>query len=113
MHELALCQSVIDSLREQATVHNFNRITAVRLEVGALSCVSSEAIEFCFEAVSRGTIADGAKLDLIRIPGQAWCLDCGVSVRLEERHDCCPRCGSHHLRVTRGEEMRIKDLEVD
>ena len=112
MHELALCQSVVESLREQARVHGFERITTVRLEIGALSCVSAEAIDFCFSAVARGTLADGARLEVVRLPGEAWCLDCGVSVMLEERHDPCPRCGGHRLRVTQGDEMRIKELEV-
>jgi hydrogenase nickel incorporation protein HypA/HybF len=112
MHELALCQSVVETLREQALIHGFERITAVRLEIGALSCVSAEAIEFCFSAVTRGTLADGASLELIRIPGEAWCLDCSERLVLNERHQPCPLCGGHRLRVTQGEEMRIKELEV-
>lgn len=112
MHELALCQSVVQTLREQARLRDFNRVTAVRLEVGALSCVSTEAIEFCFDAVVRGTLAEGARLELVVLPGRAWCLDCGVGFSLEERHAPCPRCGGHRLRVAQGDEMRIKDLEV-
>jgi hydrogenase nickel incorporation protein HypA/HybF len=112
MHELALCQSVLNMLAEQARIHHFDRVTNVRLEVGALSCVSPEAIEFCFAAVTRGTLADGAGLELIRLPGEAWCLDCDATVAIGERHDACPRCGGYRLRLTQGDEMRIKDLEV-
>jgi hydrogenase nickel incorporation protein HypA/HybF len=112
MHELALCQSVVESLREQARIHGFERISAVRLEIGALSCVSPEALDFCFSAVSRGTVADGARLELIRLPGRAWCLDCGSSMTVEERPAACERCGGHRLRIVQGEEMRIKELEV-
>jgi hydrogenase nickel incorporation protein HypA/HybF len=112
MHELALCQSVVETVREQARIHGFGRVSAVRLEIGALSCVSAEAIDFCFSAVSRGTVADGARLELIRVPGQACCLDCGSSTMVQERHDACGRCGGHRLRIVQGEEMRIKDLEV-
>ena len=112
MHELALCQSVVESLREQARIHGFERISAVRLEIGALSCVSAEAIDFCFSGVSRGTVADGARLELIRLPGRAWCLDCGRSLVVEERYAACGRCGGHRLQIVQGEEMRIKELEV-
>src|SRR5512143_3834015 len=80
MHELALCQSVVNTLVEQARIHHFDRVTAVRLEIGALSCVSAEAIEFCFAAVTRGTLADGCRLELLRIPGEAFCLDCSQVV---------------------------------
>jgi hydrogenase nickel incorporation protein HypA/HybF len=112
MHELALCQSVLNTLAEQARIHRFGRVTTVRIEIGALSCVSPEAIEFCFAAVTRGTLADGAGLELIRLPGKAWCLDCDATVGIGERHDACPRCGGYRLRLTQGDEMRIKDLEV-
>jgi hydrogenase nickel incorporation protein HypA/HybF len=112
MHELALCQSVLNTLREQARIHRFDRVTTVRLEIGVLSCVSRDAIEFCFAAVTRGTLADGAGLELIRLPGQAWCLDCELAVAIGERHEACPRCGGYRLRLMQGDEMRIKDLEV-
>lgn len=112
MHELALCQSVVDSLREQARIHGFERITTVRLAIGALSCVSADAIEFCFSAVCRGTLAEGAKLELMRLPGEAWCLDCCVPMMIEDRHQACGQCGGHRLRVTQGDEMLIKELEV-
>ena len=112
MHELALCQSVLNTLREQARIHHFDRVTTVRIEVGALSCVSRDAIEFCFAAVARGTLADGAELEVINLPGEACCLDCDEVVPVLERHEACPRCGGYRLQLLRGDEMRIKDLEV-
>lgn len=112
MHELALCQSVLDVMREQASVPFFEQVTAVRLEVGALSCISREALEFCFAAVTRDSLADGAALEIISVAGQAWCLDCETAVAIRERHDACPRCGGYRMPIVRGEEMRIKDLEV-
>jgi hydrogenase nickel incorporation protein HypA/HybF len=112
MHELAMCQGVVTVLQEQAAVHRFSRVTTVRLEIGALSCVSAEAIEFCFAAVTRGTLADGCRLELLRIPGEAFCLDCNQPVPIAERQDPCPRCGGERMQFTRGDEMRILDLEV-
>ncbi len=112
MHELALCQGVVGVLREQAEVHHFDRVLAVRLEIGALSCVSAEAIEFCFAAVARGTLADGCRLELLNVPGEAYCLSCGETVPMSERHGACPHCDSHWLQLLRGDEMRILDLEV-
>ena len=112
MHELALCQSVLDVMREQASIYHFERVTTVRLEIGALSCVSRDAIEFCFAAVTRDTLADCARLEVIDVLGQAWCLDCETAMAIRERYDACPRCGGYQLQILQGEEMRIKDLEV-
>lgn len=106
------CQSVLNVLRGQARIHHFERVTAVRLEIGALACVSRDAIEFCFAAVTRGTLAEGAELEVIELLGRAWCLDCDTAVAIDERHDACPQCGGCRLRIVQGEEMRIKELEV-
>jgi len=81
--------------------------------VGALSCAAPEALDFCFRAVTAGTLADGARLEVIRTPGQAWCMRCGETVMLGERYDPCPQCGTFEVQVTGGDEMRIKELEVE
>ncbi|MGF1639671.1 MAG: hydrogenase maturation nickel metallochaperone HypA [Rhodospirillales bacterium] len=112
MHELALCQSVVDLLRREATARQFSRVTLVRLQIGAFSCASAEALEFCFEAVTKGTLAEGAHLDLVRVPGRAWCMNCGETVTIRERTDCCPQCGGYELNVTGGDELRVQELEV-
>lgn len=112
MHELALCQSVVGVLRKEAKAKNFSRVTVVRLHIGALSCASPEAMEFCFKAVTKGTLAEGAQLDLVRTPGQAWCMNCGETVSIGERYDPCPQCRTYELQVTGGDEMRVHELEV-
>lgn len=113
MHELALSQGIVDLIREQAEARGFARVLCVRLVIGALSHVEPDAIEFGFDAVSRGTVAEGARLDIERPPGEAYCLSCEKPVPLAERSDPCPACGGHRLVVTGGDELRVKELEVE
>ena len=113
MHETALCKGVIDAVKEQAATHGFEKVTVVRLSIGALSHVEPEALIFAFDVACRGTLADGARLEIERPPGQAFCIACEVQVNISQRFDPCPRCGGHDLVVTGGEEMRIKELEVE
>ena len=112
MHELALCRSIIDMLREQAESRGFRTVRTVRLAIGALSHVEPQALEFGFGVASRGTLAEGAALEIERPPGEAFCMACEATVPLAQRFDPCPRCGGHRLVVTGGEEMRVKELEV-
>lgn len=113
MHEMALCEGVVDILEEEAKRQHFSRVRAVRLEIGALSHVAPEAMQFCFDVVSRGTIADGARCEIIHVPGAAWCMHCAATVPVERRLDPCPTCGGYQLQITAGDDMRVKDLEVD
>ena len=113
MHEMSLCQSVVRILQSEARQRNFRRVKTVRLQIGALSCVMPEAMDFCFKAVTAGTLADSARLELVRLPGAAWCMSCGETVEIRERYDACPQCGGYELQVTGGDELRVTELEVE
>lgn len=112
MHEMALCEGVLKILEDEAERQSFVRVVRVSLDIGALSHVEPEAMRFCFQAVTRGTLADGAELDIVRSKGMAWCLGCSEPVTIGRRGDPCPRCGGYQLQVTAGDEMRICELEV-
>jgi len=113
MHEMSIAEGVIQVLEEQAVQQQFSRVKRVRLEIGPLAAVEADALRFCFEAVTRGTLAEQAVLEIIDLPGQAWCLNCAQTVPITQRYDSCIHCGSYQLQVTCGDELRIKDLEVE
>ncbi|WP_245593365.1 hydrogenase maturation nickel metallochaperone HypA [Azospirillum halopraeferens] len=110
---MALTRSIVDVIRDQAGAQGFTAVRAVRLEIGALSHVEPAAILFCFDAISRGTIAEGARLEVERPPGRAFCMPCGAPVPLAQRYDPCPLCGGHQMVLVGGEELRVMELEVE
>lgn len=113
MHEMALCESVVALVEDEATRHAFTRVTRITLEVGTLGHVEPDALLFCFDAVSHGTVAEGASLRIVRIPGAGWCPDCAKTVPLQQRFDACPMCGRHDVQMTAGDELRVRELEVE
>ncbi len=114
MHEMSLTEGVVRILEEQAATHGFSRIKTVWLEIGELSTVVPDSMEFCFGAVAAGNpLTKDARLEIIRVPGTAWCMDCSASVEIATRTDPCPRCGGYQVTVTAGTEMRIKEVEVE
>ncbi len=94
-------------------MQNFTRVKGVWLEIGPLAGVELEALRFGFDVVTRDSLAEGAALEIIEMPGQAWCLQCAKTVPVTQRFDACPECGSYQLQITGGDEMRIKELEVE
>jgi len=113
MHEMSLAESVLEIIQDAARSQNFQRVRSVTLEIGKLSAVEPEAMLFCFDAVTRGTLAEGADLEIIETPGAAICLACGADVAMQERYGTCPACGSAHLQLTAGDQMRVKDMVVE
>ena len=109
MHEMALCQSVIDIIEEEAKRHAFSHVRGIWLEIGALSPVDPEALRFGFDVVSRNTLADGAHLEIVGVPGSGWQETTSVpanSCKIPDNLD------HHHRRATtarnRREEMIVK-----
>ncbi len=113
MHEMSLCEGVLQVLQSEAQQQHFERVKKVWLEIGELSSAEPDAMLFCFDVVVQGSVAEGAQLEIIRTPGEAWCMQCAKTVRVKQRFDECPDCGSYQLQVTGGDEMKIKQLEVE
>ena len=112
MHEMSLCEGVRQVIEDQARQHAITAVKRVRLEIGRFAGVEKPALEFAFDVVMRGSVAEGATLEMIDLPGRATCFDCAGEVEIENRLDPCPKCGSGKLMPQGGDEMRIKDLEV-
>lgn len=110
MHEMSITQGIIDICERHA---GGRRVTALEVEIGALSGVVADAIEFCFEACSRGTLLEGARLTIIPVPGQGRCQDCGQDTPLTSIYGVCARCGGYRVTITAGEEMRVREVEVE
>ncbi|WP_294040983.1 hydrogenase maturation nickel metallochaperone HypA [Thiolapillus sp.] len=113
MHEISLCEGVLQVLQTESARQGFRRVKQVWLEIGELSSVEPEAMRFSFDVVMRDTLADSARLNIIRVPGAAWCMQCAKNVTVKQRFDECPECGSYQLQVTGGEEVKIKELGVE
>lgn len=113
MHEMSLCEGVLQALQENAQREGYNRVKTVWLEIGELAGVEKEAMRFSFDVVKKGSLAEEAMLEIIDVPGEAWCMQCAKTVRVKQRYDPCPHCESYQLQVSTGDEMRIKELEVE
>lgn len=110
MHELSLTQGIVDICRQHA---QGRRVSSVTLEIGLLSGVVPEAVEFCFAACCADTLLENARLVIERPEGRGVCDACGKEQVLEQLYTPCNECGGYGIRVTAGEEMRVREIEVE
>ncbi len=106
MHELSITRNIVAIVSARA---NGARVTRVTLEIGQLSAVVPDAIRFCFDVVAKGTVLEGAQLDVIEIPGRGRCRNCGREIALGQLIERCD-CGSLDLVRLSGEELFIKEM---
>lgn len=112
MHEMSIAESLMELIEDEGRRQGFSRVRRVGVKIGALGHVEPAALAFCFDAVSKGSVADGASLALTVVPGAGWCERCSRTIPLAERYAPCPACGDH-VRLTAGDELRLADLEVE
>ncbi len=113
MHEVSLIESVVAIVADERKRQAFSKVRTIRLQLGALGHAEPDALRFCFEAVTKGTIADGAMLMIDIIPGEGVCSACRQRVAMMDRFAICPLCGSPTVRMTAGGELRVAELEVE
>jgi hydrogenase nickel incorporation protein HypA/HybF len=108
VHELSLAGAIIDTVERHAAGR---RVTVVYLRVGHLRQVVPSSLEFYFEHVARGTVCDGARLELELVPAALRC-GCGQEWTLEDPVFRCPACGQAGAEVVSGEEFLVDCIDV-
>ena len=109
MHELGITRNIVSIVEEAAKGRRVKRVT---LDVGQLAGVMPDAIAFCFDIVAKGTLLDGARLDISRIAGRGRCRACGEAFDTATLFQACV-CGSRAIERLHGEELKIREMELE
>ncbi|MFJ4918866.1 hydrogenase maturation nickel metallochaperone HypA [Streptomyces sp. NPDC088725] len=108
MHELSITQSVVDAVCERAAGRP---VREVSVRVGTLTAVVAESMRFCFDLITEGTVAEGARLEIDQTPGSGQCRACDSDFALTDLVLLCP-CGSADVEITSGRELQIISMRL-
>ncbi|MGD9785425.1 MAG: hydrogenase maturation nickel metallochaperone HypA [Hyphomicrobiaceae bacterium] len=109
MHELSITRNIVTIVAEHAHGRPVRRVV---LEIGALSGVMADSVAFCFDVVAKGTALEGAVLEIRSVPGRGKCKACGRELKLDTVLTACS-CGSREVVRVAGEELKIKEYELE
>ena len=113
MHEMGITQSVLDASFAGAEKAGATRITEIRISIGELTEVVDFALQFAFEALTPGTMAEGATLVITMVPARSHCLECDMEYDHDRFEMLCPTCGSLNVELLQGREMSIDSIEAN
>ena len=113
MHELSLVASVFDVLEEKAREHGAARVVRVVLKVGVMAGVVPDLLESAFDIYKKGTLADGARLEIVAVPVRTRCPDCGGEAVREDGDFSCAACGSRRIEIVEGRELVVERIELE
>lgn len=113
MHEMSIVAGVLDAVVPSAQEAGAQRVLAISLRIGDMTEVVDEALEFAFEALTEGTLCEGAKLNVTKVHPRSVCFECGNEFDHDRFHRSCPSCNSYETQLLCGRELEIESIEVD
>jgi hydrogenase nickel incorporation protein HypA/HybF len=113
MHELSITQNILEIALRHGQKAKAKNITGIHLRIGQLSSVIDESVQFYWDMIAEGTLAEGAQLHFNRIPAQLKCEDCGQFYTLSGNQlDLCPNCDSAKVKIITGKEFQLESIEI-
>ena len=123
MHELSITRSLLDQALSEAEKHGAKRISRIRLLLGDSGSVVPDCVQFYFDEMKKGTMADEAELEFKRVPLRIRCPKCGKEWSFSSRSACLPStdyclpdpmctCNAGGDIIS-GQELVIESIDVD
>jgi len=113
VHEMGIVSGILTASVESAARENATRINEIRIRVGELTEIVDDALHFAFEALSPGTLAEGATLVVERVPGRSRCVECGTTFNHGRFDVECPSCKNYFCELVEGRELEIESIDID
>ncbi len=113
MHEFSIAMDIVDIATSSARKEAATVVKEIEIEIGQLSGVVMEALEFSLEAAVKGTIIENARRNLIIVAGKARCTQCLTEYDTDTLFKPCPMCQACAPDVIQGRELRVKSLIVE
>jgi len=112
MHELSVCQALVQQLESVSAANGGGVVELVRLRIGPLSGVEAPLLQRAFPLAAAGTVAEGAELIIDIANVVVHCNDCGVRSDALPNRMLCGACNSFRVRMVSGDEMLLESVEL-
>lgn len=112
MHELSVTQNLLDLALQHGRSSNATRITDIYMVIGKFSSIVDDSVQFYWDFIAEGTIAEGAQLHFERIPARLRCLDCEIEYEPGDSDPGCPQCHGAHVKILNGTEFYLESINI-
>lgn len=111
MHELSVCQALIDQVENLACEQRARRVLSLVVGVGPLSGVEISLLKQAYPVAAAGTVAEGAELELEHCPIRVHCRTCGEESVATANRLLCASCGDWQTDLVSGDELVLTRVE--
>lgn len=110
MHEYSVGYEIVKTVLKCANDYGANSVVKIRIEIGELTLINVEQIKFWIAELLKETIAEKAKVIIRVIKPKIICENCGY--KMNTLSYACVRCGASRLKVLKGRECKVKNIEM-
>ena len=112
MHELSIALGIVDIAEKETKKAGASKVDIIELEIGALSGVELDSLDFIWQNAVEGSVLENAKKEIDFIKAVGYCMECDLEFPMEFVYDNCPKCKGYMKDIIKGKELRVKALEV-
>lgn len=113
MHELSIAQNIVEIAIDSVPDKDRNKIERIMLEIGDMSGIVSDSLQFCFDVIKKDTPLKNTEMIIKKIPFLIFCNSCKAETTNEFGIRSCGICNEFNTRVISGTEMKITGLELN
>jgi hydrogenase nickel incorporation protein HypA/HybF len=113
MHELAVCQALIDQVQAIAVENGAHRVAVVHVQLGPLSGVEPELLRQAYPFACAGTAAEDSELQITVVPIRVRCRICGSESEVTPNRLVCGSCSAWQTELVTGDEMLLASIEIE
>lgn len=110
---MAVTENILGIALRHADEAGATRVQSIQLKIGDLASIVDDSVQFYWDLLSKGTLCEGSVLEFTRIPSLIKCMDCHHEYGLKTGLSPCPKCGSIHIQVIRGEEFFVESITIE
>jgi hydrogenase nickel incorporation protein HypA/HybF len=112
MHELSVCQALIDQVARVAREQRAARISAIHVSVGPLSGIEPQLLEQAYPLAAAGSLAEEAELCIESAPIRVYCDQCDQESTATASRLVCAECGNWRTTLVSGDELLLTHVEL-
>jgi len=113
MHELAICQSLMDQVETIAAEREAQSVTSIVVAMGPLSGVETQLLKNAYSVASAGTMAENAELVIEYLPVRVRCTQCDSESEVLPNKLICKQCGDWRTTLVSGDELMLMSVELE
>ena len=113
MHELSITMSILEIVEENAKKLNAEIVHEIEMDIGELSGIDFDALEFAMEHAQKSDMLKNARFVINKIPAKARCNECLHEFEISDYYSPCPVCNKFDNEVIQGKELKIRTFKID